>query len=219
MAGPESDFLQPYFSVREFSILTQFIFCPFVHENNLIAFFLVTLGEDEDIEIDTLLEQLTDFSLFGGKLISDGRKQLSGGKEDISTPISFAKAQDHVARMIQLAIPRDESLFLYKISISDLRSNLYALSKNAEEFRLQEDILNILNAMIGDTGMVIRYEPSFAVVALISRSVHDEKFLLHHVLLTLSDFGITTEFIQNSVVSTKRFPQDGSTAEGLLDSL
>lgn len=219
MAGPEKDFLQPYFSVREFSILSQFIFCPFVYENDLIAFILIALCEDEGIEIDALIEKLAPFSQFGGKLIYDGRKQFSAKDKDNTNLIALTDAQDHIARMIQLAIPRDESLFLYKISISDIRANLHTLSNSAEEYRVQEDILSILNVMIGGAGMIIRFEPNFAVIALISRSVHDEKFLLHHVLLSLTDFGITAEFIHNSVVGTKRFPQDGSTAEGLLDSL
>jgi hypothetical protein len=219
LSGTETDFLQPYFSVREFSILSQFIYCPLVHENNLIAFILIAMSEDEDGFIDALIENLTLFSQFGGKLIYEGRNKLSIGDKDDTAQISLVDAQDHIARMIQLAIPRDESLFLYKISIPDMITNLHAFSNNAEEYRLQEDILSILNVMIGSAGMIIRYEPNYAVIALISRSVHDENFLLHHVLLTLSDFGITSGLIHNSVVGTKRFPQDGSTAEGLLDSL
>ncbi|MEW5814337.1 MAG: hypothetical protein AB1798_02935 [Spirochaetota bacterium] len=209
--------LRPYFSIREFAILEKALIFPFTHTGKLLSLLLIVESSlpDSDDELSKLFDALSP-------LVSPNIYASRFDKFNKLASMQMEKSADlhnEVKTMINTAEAAGNEMILLVITIENLISTILAGSQDADGYRVKNDILRILSAMVSGTGKVFTLDNDRLLFLISGKSVHNEKLLLHQIFLALKSFFRKINEMPELLHAVRKYPQDGRDAVTLLNGL
>ena len=183
----DRDFLESFFSVREFGLYSQILIIPFINSEHVHGFLLI--GSDEDDTISVNISKLTAICDKAASIIE--RNYLSVIQKlpslpDIKSHNNFSEQVEAAKRI--LTTP-DDRILVFTINIEEILSSPFPQSLYTDKFRFEKDILRILHSFCPDSGLFFQKSEKEILLGFPALSNHNNIDLMkHHLLVSLSDF-------------------------------
>lgn len=181
-------FLRPFFSIREFGLLEKVLLCPFIHDQEIIGFLLIT-------ESPSLLDDSMDRSLsFIQNVVKTASPVLYYTRERKLKNISLQQPNvksdlKHEMELFYTSVKHDKREIIFLVfSIQEAVDQIHQYVGDADVFRIRHDLSGILTSMLSDTGGVHVLNDSLLLLIVSGKSLRDESLLVHQISLALNDF-------------------------------
>jgi len=209
---------KPFFSSREFSLLSELIFVPFISAGKLAAVLLITrAGAPPNGESEELYRALAAAS---APLINRAREEkltrLKREPLEASEPL-----EDRVQALAQKAQKDGRPLVLIKMALDKIVESIRVKNPYMDQFRLKEDICVILSSHLIDIGVLVSLDQKHVLLLIQGMEEADPGLLVHHLGLTLTRYfrELTPEHKSEFSEETRVYPCDGADALKLLAEL
>ena len=173
------------FSSREFAILSNIIFAPFIVTEKLIAVLVITNSEPPGTGDDTAL--LSRISAHAAPIIHRAREEKLKDlkQESASSPESL---QDHVRTLAETCKQQGTPFIIIKISLERVIKSIVHNNPYLDSFRLREDILNLMRSFLADIGSIRNLNQHHLLLLIYAMPEADAELLIYQIGLAFRKF-------------------------------
>lgn len=188
---------------------------PFHHEEDIIGIMLITESNiSKDKQIDYLYSNIDALSDF----MYESREMFY--TKPSGTQYTRQHAEAHTSQLIKKAEQENKHLILIRIETTPLIQHLNTRLDDADEYRLEKDIISLISSMIRGSGELIFSAQGHCILLVMGKSLTKGKIILHQIYNSLNAYFSLDRSPLPSLTSTERlYPRDGETAELLLKDL
>ncbi|MCF7928588.1 MAG: hypothetical protein K9L68_06415 [Spirochaetales bacterium] len=207
-----------YFSTREFGLTNRLLLVPFRGENSLYGVLFVTDAQflnAEEERVREVFKQIQEtvqphFYEYRQKLLD----QLDTGP--ILPPHDLF---DITREAVNTAQSDNSRAALLLISLAGIVQTILSTSPEADQYRVQSDILQVLKTITAEVGTIVRTDSENLVLILLGEPSKDIDLMMHQIRNSLQN--LFSELDQDTTLVKKiiYYPDDGATPEELLDRL
>ncbi len=210
-----------FFSNREFNLISQLIFVPFIAKEKLIAILLI-----QEINLSNngndLIDQLKAISPSISEKIFRAREQKLKLLKTFK-PEDFDSIRDQINSDLQKARERGTKIFVLLLSLEKI---VNYIPQNAltysDKYRIGEDIEKILKSLLYSSGRVFKLNNFNFLIEIFNLNELDTELLLdqivHNLNYFITDRSVTfdTRIVEHKL---KIFPDEAQTEDELLAGL
>jgi len=182
--------LQSYFSTREFGLIENLLFLPFVVGGQIVALLLIARAPALISIPAEAIRRIEESALIAAPLIRRSRTiiQSDGPAEprgDLGSRLS---------KILADAAAEKRFILFVKLDVAQITAALPAHGGGLDPYRLRKDIVRVLSSMVSGSGELIRLAPNELLLTLTSRATHDERLVIHQICAGLGSlFGARLE--------------------------
>ncbi len=177
-------FLEPFFSVREYGTFTKIDLSPLLHENRLLALFMIA----HDKVSQNAPSRLLNFSEGTGanlykNYISKLRPlpPLPERDDDESVKAKLQTLKQHLAQT-------KRSLLICSVALDAFQQTVLPHSTTVDPLKFELDVLRVLHSLASASGFYHRKGRNEVTLGFSAATNHNREFLQSHLLLSLGDF-------------------------------
>jgi hypothetical protein len=183
LSGPEQ--LQPFqqfFSLREFSTLSNLLLVPFIYESKFMGLLLSAQSGQTNLEpFETLADRAA------GYLYSARERHLEGAKR--GTPQQPQSLREAVRAALQPCLEKGFSPLLIRINTRTLIESVQKRNPYIDLFRLNQDISRVVLSLFQSLGSVFQVDRERMLILVTNKAnplqEGDCELLLYHLKATL----------------------------------
>ena len=214
----ERQFLEPFFSVREYGLYSTFVLVPFQKSSQVFSFFLVVSTAEDKIDeslANSLIEKLKDGPMELHDKYYAWLEKLPAYPEDAFSPEYLGKIDsliDHIKHM-------NKQLLIIELNMTALLNSILSRLKFSDEKRILGDMETILYSFSAGLGLYFRKSDKNVLIGFPVKSAHDHQFMVDHLLGVLSNCYPHAQVSPGIILSTKTMSEINLNARELLSSL
>jgi hypothetical protein len=179
------DELQPFqqfFSLREFSTLSNLLLLPFISESKFMGLLLCANPDQTNLELFETLASRAAAHLYAAR-----ERHLEGAKR--GTPKRPESLRETVRAAMQPCLERDFSPMMIRIGTAGLVEAVRKRNPYIDSFRLNQDISRVVLSLFQSLGSVFQVDSGHMLI-LVTNTGHplqegDYELLLYHLKATL----------------------------------
>ncbi|MAG13288.1 MAG: hypothetical protein CMN78_01700 [Spirochaetales bacterium] len=214
----ERQFLEPFFSVREYGLFSTLVIVPLHVSSKLFAFFLVAYSkEDGPIENeDALFEnvaQLGAANLYGKYY--EWLSKLPSYPDDAFSVEYLAK----IDSLIDQSRQTGKQLLIVELNMEVLLESVLSTLTYADKKRILDDMETVLFSFSAGLGLYFRKTDRNVLLGFPVRSAQDHFFLSDHIVRVLNNRYPNCRIPSGVILSTKTMGEIHLSSRDLLNSL
>jgi hypothetical protein len=208
---------KPYFSNREFSLVSKILLVPFMHGEDITAVFVTTdcpaLSSSAIYSIDfaTLSRDL-------GELIHHSRNitldRLTGA--DVR---SRSEVLSSIRESIDLIEGSENKLTFFLISLGSFLDLLHREAELVEPYRLREDTIRIISSMMPDSVNVFAVDQHVLLIIMPGKFHVNIPLLVHQIKVGLQTLFKITQTSIDLAEASFEYPSDASTSQEIIERI
>ncbi len=213
---------KPFFSNREFNLISRLIIAPLLFKNKLVSILLITEAAEEtdneplNVIISNISSQLTQ------KIYNAREKKMQLLKK--IEPEELESLENTIDKHITYALEKGNSFVLVLLKLSDfIKSIASGTSSLIDPFRLSEDITKILQSLFYNIGNIFEIESGVFIISLFKIKNPDMELIFNQTTYTIKQFFNSIDREATAVpgiqYSYKMYTQNGNNSKELLADL
>ncbi len=213
---------KPFFSNREFNLISRLIIAPLLYKNKLVSILLITEAAEEtdneplDVIISNISSQLTQ------KIYNAREKKMQLLKK--IEPEELESLENTIDKHITYALEKGNSFVLVLLKLSDfIKSIASGTSSLIDPFRLSEDITKILQSLFYNMGNIFEIESGVFIISLFKIKNPDMELIFDQTTYTIKQFFNSIDREATAVpgiqYSYKMYPKNGKNSKELIADL
>jgi len=216
--GSERQFIEPFFSIREYGLFSRFCIVPFHEASQLFAFLLIAYPQTEDdqrgdqnpIQID--IEKTAD-DLFGNYYV--WIEKLSAYPTDPISKDYLGKIDSLIEQTNQL----HKHLFFVGLDLEALLTSVQTKSSFTDKKRILDDIETMLYSFTAGAGVYLRKTDRDVLLGFPVKPSADHSHVVEHIFGILRACYASAEIPDSIMLSTRTMDSIPATARELFDTL
>jgi hypothetical protein len=215
LLNSEIEIMSDYFSFREFSVTKSLLMAPLFFQNQLVAIVFITEGEILNQSFQEKEKLFSSLSEKAGPLLFGKRESILNKMEE------FDQDEKTSQKIIETYIEKhkNSSFILLSIKLNNLIDIILNTKENSIGYRIKQDILRLIKTLISQKGKVIDNGKNSVLLLLSDSRIEEAELFVHQIGLSLNYFYKINNDKFKPEYTIKKFPNDGNTAEELLQLL
>jgi len=209
-------FLEPFFSSREFDLIQTLLLSPLRQDNNLHAVLLISIEQHEidGYDPETIRRVVESIQV---PVYENRAKRLAALPPlDIKADKSLS---DQVQAEVSAADKEQSRLLCASISLLPLVEAFTVSEVVVDALRFREDFLQVLHSFVDAAGSIIRVSNSQVLICLRTRQATDPKFVIQHVCAALADFYASIPNVPGFVEDAVYYPDQAVNTKAICERL
>lgn len=171
---------QQFFSSREFSSLTRFFLCPYIHDETLIGVLLAAEMQHPSLDAAGLLSCLKGVAAEISPALQKARSFLMNLSQARAARPPAAP-EERVARLLESPAARGKKMLFLALAMGPYVRGIAAAHEDLDLFRLREDVRNLMDAFLADLGVAVMLPAGNLLVCLQDFQKEDIPLFLHQL--------------------------------------
>jgi len=218
MGKEELNILKPFFSIREFDLISASWICPFVFNGEVIALFMIN-ESPLCTEKSNLIEVFKQIAFKVSPILHSSREEKFDGLDQEEPLPEKEEIYEEVSKMIEAASSSNKKILLIVFSVDSMIEEILREAPDADPFRIWRDIVRIISNMTPDNGKLLVIDKNNLLLMIAGKSVLNEKLLLHQINTAMKDYFHLKGTLPVVQPAVRMYPDDGEDSTELLEGI